>query len=450
MNNENNIFGQMNNNNISNEPNSNSMNNNNTPVQPSNPTNYNSVPVQPSNPTNYNSVPVQQPSNPVNYNSAPVQQPTSPVNYNSVPVQQPSNPTNYNNTSVQPTSNPVNYNSVPVQQPTSPVNYNSAPVQQPSNPVNYNSVPVQQPTSPVNYNSAPVQPTNNPVNYNSAPVQPSSNSNNKKFDNLKKMMNLKVIIAGILVILILVVAVVKILSNNNSSLNVKDSTSFFLENNKQKVALFNKNGKKLTKFEFDSSYTDHYNFLNHVSIVRKGEKKGLLNDHGKYLLKLGNYKKINRVGYLYEIEDSKGNKKIVNSLGKTVYKKSYESLESLDTLNYNLFILKLDNELKVMNYNGKIIDTIRYSGSDKEVTHPKVNRAYIDDDVSEKLSYELFVYNNKTYIYDLKSNKKYLELDGSYLLAAQNKKGNKIVLSKSNGYSFDSYYIYSNKKMLQN
>ena len=167
-------------------------------------------------------------------------------------------------------------------------------------------------------------------------------------------------IKKIIIIIIILLAVAgcafvgyKIFSKDKTkkeNFDIKETTSFFLQNSVSKYALFNENGKQLTEF----LYTRVEDFVNGYAVVEIDDQEGIINENGKMTVPLNKYKYITLKGGLYsvsEITEKSYNKYLIDGNGKILYdldKVDVNSFTDVDT--YLIIELKEENKYTVINY----------------------------------------------------------------------------------------------------
>lgn len=203
----------------------------------------------------------------------------------------------------------------------------------------------------------------------------------------------------------------------NEKFNISKTDAFFLKDpNGEGYALFNSNGKKLTDFKFK---TNQASFKNHSMLVETlDDKKCVLNDSGKIVVDCGKFEKLTKKESLY-VNEQDNKTTIINSKGKVV--KTFDGYVNFDTyIDSDEFLLAYSNEkYYVIDFEGDVIFSF---DAVKDADSPTVN--YTNGIVS-------VFYNKKTYIGDLKKNKKIFEKEDDYHLcvSSTDQKGNVIVLS---------------------
>ena len=218
-------------------------------------------------------------------------------------------------------------------------------------------------------------------------------------------------IKKIIIIIIILLAVAgcafvgyKIFSKDKTkkeNFDIKETTSFFLQNSVSKYALFNENGKQLTEF----LYTRVEDFVNGYAVVEIDDQEGIINENGKMTVPLNKYKYITLKGGLYsvsEITEKSYNKYLIDGNGKILYdldKVDVNSFTDVDT--YLIIELKEENKYKVINYGGK--ELVSFSKvDDDEVKDPSTN---------EEDEYISIFYNNKNWIFNVNTGKQIAAFD---------------------------------------
>lgn len=218
-------------------------------------------------------------------------------------------------------------------------------------------------------------------------------------------------IKKIIIIIIILLAVAgcafagyKIFSKDKTkkeNFDIKETTSFFLQNSDSKYALFNENGKQLTEF----LYTRVEDFVNGYAVVEIDDQEGIINENGKMTVPLSKYKYITLKGGLYsvsEITEKSYNKYLIDGNGKILYdldKVDVNSFTDVDT--YLIIELKEENKYTVINYEGK--ELVSFSKvDDDEVKDPSTN---------EEDEYISIFYNNKNWIFNVNTGKQIAAFD---------------------------------------
>ena len=203
----------------------------------------------------------------------------------------------------------------------------------------------------------------------------------------------------------------------NEKFNISKTDSFFLKNpDGDGYALFNSNGKKLTDYKFKTSQAT---FKNHAMLVETTyNKKCVLNDSGKTVVDCGKYDDISSKESLYVVKQD--NKTLIlNYKGKAV--KEFPEYVSFDTyIDSDEFLLaKSEKKYYVIDFEGDVL--FSFDEVDNE-SSPSVN--YTNGIVS-------VFYHGKTYIGDLKKNKKIFEVEDETHLCVNStdQKGGVIVLA---------------------
>lgn len=240
---------------------------------------------------------------------------------------------------------------------------------------------------------------------------------NKVKKVLRKYRRLILLIILTIIVIISITSVFKFIKSLTPKNDLPEtSSSFFLENDKGYHSLFNKDGKQLT----DYIYINANDFYNEVSKVKDKESKyGIINENGKYVVKLGTYANIYQYGSLFKVEeDSKYS--LLNNKGKKVIKKT--DFEVIPFTGINSFItISCDNEYSIYNYNGKKIYSFSIS-KDENTSGPTAN---------ELGHYGSVYYNGLTIIFNIVNGKilTKIEENNHYCLDSANDDESLITLS---------------------
>lgn len=249
---------------------------------------------------------------------------------------------------------------------------------------------------------------------------------------LKNKIIIVILVIFILIMLFSILYGINELKNKNILLKNNYTNSFFLEKNK-KYALYNYNGKRLTKYIFDSYEQSSYK----VFYVKKGKKYALIDENGKYVIKYNKCKYLTKIDDLYYCRNDK-NLSIYNFKGNKIYssKKTF-NINRLG-INSNVYSIETKDKYIIVNTLGKKLDEIKKVNNKTKLY--EVNEDY--DYLGEVYDLQTIYYNDKTYIYDYTSNNK-IKLDGKYKIITKEK--DKLILSKEG--VTHRYYIYSNNKI---
>lgn len=248
-----------------------------------------------------------------------------------------------------------------------------------------------------------VYPSNQNIS-NGYTQQPTQNLNNEsKNTNIKKVV---LIIVSLLVVGILVFVGYKFLSKKktaNEDFDINATTSFFLQDNNSKYALFNADGKQLTEF----IYTYVGEFVNGTTKVKVDDQEGVINENGKMIVPLGKYEYITQEGALYSAtektdESYNYNKYLIDGSGEILYNLKDVDIDSFIGVDTFLVLdLKKENKYTVINYLGKEL-----------VTFPKVDDDEVEDpSVNEEGSIISIFYNNKNWIFNVNTGKQLASFD---------------------------------------
>lgn len=214
---------------------------------------------------------------------------------------------------------------------------------------------------------------------------------NKITKILKKYRKLIILVLLIMIILCLSLLAIGIFKRINPKKELPDSpSSFFLENDKGYYSLFNKKGKQL----IDSSFIRVNEFYNEVSKVKdKDSKYGIVNEKGKYIVKLGQYENIYQYGSLFKVEeDSKYS--LLNKNGKKIIKKADFNVETFTGID-SFIVVSYNDKYIIYNYDGKKIYSFKIS-DDKNMSGPSAN---------ELGKYGSVYYDGLTIIFNIASGK---------------------------------------------
>ena len=169
---------------------------------------------------------------------------------------------------------------------------------------------------------------------------------------------------------------------NNMSESLTDSTSFWISNDEDLYALFDVNGKQVTKFNYKYVGDEFVNGTTYVKNV--DDQYGIISENGKMIADFGKYSYISQITGLYEVRDESYNKYLIDGKGNVLYELKNYSVTSYDSDSF--FILEKEDTYHVLNYEGKeLISFPIDSDADSPIT-------------SERDDYVSIFYNNKEYI----------------------------------------------------
>lgn len=213
-------------------------------------------------------------------------------------------------------------------------------------------------------------------NYNN--IYPTTQQNKKVNSKL-----LIIIAVAVIVIVTGIIFVSKLLDNEEKLESITESTSFWIRNEEDLYALFDVNGKQVTKFNY--KYVG--DFVNGTTYVKNVDGQyGIISEKGKMIADFGKYSYISQITGLYEVRDENYNEYLIDGDGNVLYElKNYE-VKSYDSDSF--FILENEDKdtYHVLNYEGKeLISFPIDSDADSPIT-------------SENDDYVSIFYNNKEYI----------------------------------------------------
>lgn len=233
----------------------------------------------------------------------------------------------------------------------------------------------------------------NASDYSQRPPEPKKTKKNLKLKISKPVI---IIILSALVIVLGAFFAVKLMFKNEMMWEYR-ATSFFVENKDGKLALFSKDGNKLTNFKFSDSGS---NFIAGSSLVKQGDKYGVINEDGKQLLD-NTHGYIARIGSLYGISNE-----------ETYFYFTYEAY-------YDAFGNKLEasrvydineNVALVYSKDGKNISLYGY---DSKPYFTAAITAESEVDYDDDFDYVVLSVDNKVYLFNKYGTKKLKEIDFS-------------------------------------
>ena len=250
-----------------------------------------------------------------------------------------------------------------------------------TDPVATEEVLTEQPVevaSSIPVEAAPAQPV-----FEQSQQQPVQPQQPKKKINPKLLI---IIAAAIIVIVAGIVFVPKLFGNKektNMSDSLTDSSSFWLTNDEDLYALFDVNGKQVTKFNY--KYVG--DFVNGTAYVKNvDDQYGIISEKGKMIADFGKYSYISQITGLYEVRDESYNKYLIDGTGKVLYELENYEVKSYDSDSFFILENEDTDTYHVLNYEGKELTSFPIdSDADSPIT-------------SERDDYVSIFYNNKEYI----------------------------------------------------
>lgn len=234
---------------------------------------------------------------------------------------------------------------------------------------------------------------NNEFQINNYVSNSSLNTSSKKNKN-----RLLIILTVIFIIGCLIFVGYKFFFKDKSDLvevDINATTSFFLQDDNSKYALFNEEGKQLTEF----IYTYVGSFVNGTTKVEVDNQEGIIDTNGKMTIPLGKYKHITSRGGLYSVwEDNEEsyNKYLIDGSGKILY--DIKNVDINDYWGIDTFLIleyEKENKYTVINYLGKEL-----------VSFPKVDDDEVKDpSVNEEDGHISIFYNNNNWIFNTNTGK---------------------------------------------
>ena len=190
--------------------------------------------------------------------------------------------------------------------------------------------------------------------------------------------------------------------------------AFFIKDGEY-YALFSKDGKQLTKFEF----TYAGSMINGTAVVEKDDVEGIINSKGKMVVDFGKYKSIYSAQGLYKATDEKYNKYLLNNKGKQIADLNNNELLTYTTSErFSILYEKENGKYKVLDPKGDTLVSFN-AGKDDEPA------------VSSENGFLSVHYDNTNYIIDLVAGKKLLEFDAKehYCINVVSNDGKRITLN---------------------
>ncbi len=221
----------------------------------------------------------------------------------------------------------------------------------------------------------------------------------KKEVNNKRKSKLPIfIVIGIVVLIVIILIICLSKGNSDTDRKVSYSDAYFLKE-ESNYALFNKDGKKLTGFDF--TYVGVVK--NGSALVKKGDESGIISSNGKMIVKFGKYKNISTVGGLYKAVDSDNNTYLLDSKGKVIADlKDVTMTNHIGDETFTILYEKNNKVYKIYNSKGNMLTS--FKGTDSETEKPRTN---------QDNGFISIYYNNMNYILDGRLGEKVLEFKDS-------------------------------------
>ena len=266
---------------------------------------------------------------------------------------------------------------------------------------------------------------------------------------LKKLDYKKIlIIGGIIVFIIVVVIIGKNIFKNkkSSSEDFLASNSFFLSN-KNNSAIFDKNGKQLTDFIYQSGS----DFINGSALVENpNDERGLVSESGKMLIEFGKCNYLLRYGSVFICTTSDHKHILYDSKGNVLLED--KNLDGFDAVGeYAYSVISNGKDMMVYNYNGDKVTSFPVDDS-----LSLFNNEPIIDGID---NYASINYDNKSYIID-NNSKLLFTLDEPYCISAvsEDKKQfiisscliGKFILAKISIHTYANFFGTRQKELYEN
>lgn len=211
-----------------------------------------------------------------------------------------------------------------------------------------------------------------------------------------------------------------------------ETTSFWLPNNDEKVAIFNINGEQLTDFTYTDASPE---FVNNTAMVKNDKDQyAIITSLGEELVKFGKYEKIKDIaaGYIGQTSDNKNF--LYNRAGQLVKELGANPITfgvsfGLSGYGSNLYVGIFDNnQFTIINYAGEEL-----------LIFPYVENEYTIDKSGEKISPKIDLYDDKylsvfynqhNYIINITTKEKIIDFESplEFNIAATDEEKNEIFL----------------------
>ena len=241
------------------------------------------------------------------------------------------------------------------------------------------------------------------------------------------------ILIGIAIIFVLGCIINRLMTPKESLPDV--ASSFFLSNDEGYYSLFNKDGKKVTDYEFINA-NDFYNGV--AKVKNKDNKFGIINESGKYVVKLGTYSNIYQYGSLFKVEDD-SKYSLITKKGKKLIKEQDFDIQTFTGVNTFISVL-YDNSYIIYNYDGKKVYTFKKNGEETPTSN-------------ELGKYGTVYYDNLTIVFNIATGKVISKIkdDKGYCINSVTEDNNTILLNScSSWYEEDEnqeYKLIKNNKL---
>lgn len=300
--------------------------------------------------------------------------------------------------------------------------------------------------TPINSQPVQAQPAVQQQPVEQIPVQNVSLQNVVSQKQEKKKVNLLelvkknkknvIIIAAIIAALIIFTVISTAISNGSSKKDPTLSTSFFIRNKDYKYALFNENGKQLSKFIYSSAD----DFFNGVAIVQNEEgEEGVINEKGKTVVSFGKYEYLSSYGSLFKATEKDFTYSILNKKGKKIISRKAVDVHSFIGIPSFIIVEYEDNKYEIYNYNGKKIKTLKAS-KDEDAEDPSTNSLG---------QYTTIYYDGTTWVINMQTAKVITKIkeDKHYCLNNITEDEKTMTLNSCSDYDETTYKVIKNKKV---
>ncbi|MCH5166641.1 MAG: WG repeat-containing protein [Erysipelotrichales bacterium] len=214
----------------------------------------------------------------------------------------------------------------------------------------------------------------------------------KVINVIKKYKLLISLVIGLIIAIWLISCLIGAISASSASKkNPEATTSFFIKNKDNLYALFNEKGKQLTDFIY-STAGDIYNGV--ARVKTKNGDFGIINEKGKYVVKLKKYETISQYGSLFK-SSKEDNNYLLNKKGKKILSKGEYDTQTFTNVDSFIVVLK-GNKYKIINYNGKEIYSFKLG--------EKVDDSIIPSG-DEYKNYGIVSYNGLNVLFNAKTGK---------------------------------------------
>lgn len=190
-----------------------------------------------------------------------------------------------------------------------------------------------------------------------------------------------------------------------------DRIAFSLPNSHNQYYVFNVEGKKLNKEGFDNDIK----FKNGYGIIEKSNKQGIINVDGDITVKVGKYRDLKSVGYLFSGINKKGHRELINGNGDKISDLKHDKLHSVEGV--DVIVLETKDKYEILDAAGKsLVDFDKVKNQKLRLNADSINNLLVVQ------------YNDKEYLIDGNKNELIVDFESNKLFKIIGIDKNKILL----------------------